>query len=187
MPGCSQSRWSSQQRMKACLETTSMFCPREKVIGLSVANLNTCISNLPHYFKVFMYFIIIKVPTHPQLFYLTSVVFIHLVSLSPDLSLIHKAFSGVPTSQGVWRILLWVIRVPQISLPLPLLYTGVSSLSWIFGSMKICLAYQSSSLSVLIYTKLYKEKEKQFWQKITAKQESSLTTVGLSGTYLYLV
>ena len=37
-----------------------------------------------------------------------------------------------------------------------------------------------SSLSVLLYIiTLYKEKEKQFWQKIWAKWESSLTTVWL--------
>ena len=34
MLGCSQTWWSSQQRMKACLKTTSMFCSREKLIGL---------------------------------------------------------------------------------------------------------------------------------------------------------
>ena len=36
MLGCSQNWWSSQQRMKACLETTSMFCSREKLIGLKI-------------------------------------------------------------------------------------------------------------------------------------------------------
>ena len=54
--------------------------------------------------------------------------------------------------------------------------TGGSYLRWIFWEHE-----NLSGLSVLIYIKLYKEKEKnkQFWQKILAKQESGLTTVWL--------
>ena len=37
---------------------------------------------------------------HPQLYCFTPAFLIHLVSLSPDSSLIHGAFSGVLTSQG---------------------------------------------------------------------------------------
>ena len=48
--------------------------------------------------------------------------------------------------------------------------------------MKICLAYQSSGLSVPIYNKLYKEKD---WAKIQAKWESGLTTVQLKWDHLY--
>ena len=50
---------------------------------------------------------------------------------------------------------------------------GGSYLSWIFGGHE-----NLSGLSV-IYIKLYKYFIKQFWQKIQAKQESSLTAVWL--------
>ena len=54
--------------------------------------------------------------------------------------------------------------------------TGGSHLSQIFWEHE-----NLSGLSVIwhINIKLYKEKEKEFWQKIQAKQESGLTTVWL--------
>ena len=55
-------------------------------------------------------------------------------------------------------------------------YTGGSHLSQIFWEHEIL-----SCISViwLIYIKLYKEKEKENWQKIQAKWESGLTAVWL--------
>ena len=49
-----------------------------------------------------------------------------------------------------------------------------------FGSIKICLPYQQSGLSVLKFTLNYKKIKLYIcWQKIWANQESSLTTVWL--------
>ena len=50
-------------------------------------------------------------------------------------------------------------------------FTGGSHLSQIFGSVKICLAYQ------YYYTK--KRKKNNFGKKIQTKQQSGLTTVQL--------
>ena len=70
----------------------------------------------------------------------------------------------------------------------------VSMCKWVslkldfFGRMKICVAYQSSGLSILIYMKLYKEKEKNnFEQNSRLSRKPAEPLHGLSRTHLQKV
>ena len=82
-----------------------------------------------------------------------------LPSVTPLLKLV---FSSLLTAGVVWQ---WFCTD-----------TGRSHLSWIFGSMKFCMAYQYSGLFTLNYTR----KGKKIWQKFWAKQESGLTITWLT-------